>query len=173
MTDNKSTEPASPFSDEALRRIAKEKIILALGVKIHVLAFFGVNAFLILLNYFVTSPGRVDWSIIVLSGWFVGLGIHAAAYLIYARGVIGGNKKALIIHLSAEILSVQAVVVINLLTTPAILWLVWPTSAMALAMLVHLIVYAVFLKGNVVKGQKKSWMDRQIDHELKKAGRQG
>ncbi len=54
-------------SDEALRRIAKEKIIVSFTVKVHVLAYIGVNIFLILLNYFVTSPGKNDWAIIVIN----------------------------------------------------------------------------------------------------------
>ena len=173
MAGNTSKEPSSPFSDDALRRIAKEKIILAFVVKIHILAYIGVNTFLVFLNYLVTSPGKVDWAIIVASSWLVGLGVHGIAYLIYARGVIGLNKKSLIFHLIAEAFTLQAVVVINIVTNPALLWLVWPAGAMASAVIVHLVVYNTFLKGRGVKGQKRSWMDRKIDEELKKTGRRG
>jgi hypothetical protein len=172
MAHSPTNEPSSPFSDDALRRIAKEKIILAFCVKIHVLAFISVNIFLILLNYLVTSPGSVNWAIIVVSCWFVGIGIHVGGYLIYSRGVIGGNKKGLIFHLIAEVFSLQAIIVLNLVTSPWILWLVWPLGAMAAAVLVHIIVFNAFLKGKGAQGKKKSWIDSKIDEELKKAGRQ-
>ncbi|MBN2150889.1 MAG: 2TM domain-containing protein [Candidatus Lokiarchaeota archaeon] len=171
MVNESPGEASSPFSDEALRRIAKEKVILAFFVKVHILAYICVNAFLVLLDYFITSPGSIDWAIIVASSWLVGLGIHVGGYLIYARGVIGGNKKGLLFHFIAEAFSVQAVIVINLLTSPWILWLVWPLGAMAGAVIVHLILFNWFLKGKASQG-KKSWMDRKIDEELKKAGRQ-
>ncbi len=171
MSNDSAGEPSSPFSDEALRRIAKEKVILAFFVKVHIAAYIGVNAFLILLNYFVTSPGNLDWALIVVSTWLVGLGIHVGAYLIYSRGVIGGDKKGLYFHFIAEVLSVQAIILINLVSSPAVPWCVWPLGAMAVAVLVHVIAYKWFLKGKGSQG-KKSWMDRKIDEELKKAGRQ-
>ncbi len=164
--------PSSPFSDEALRRIAKEKVVLAFVLKIHILAFIFVNIFLLLLDYFIVNPGTLDWALIVVSSWLVGVGIHTTAYLIYARGVIGGNKKGLIFHFIAEVFSVQAVIVINLVASPTIPWLVWPVGAMGLAVLVHLVFYFMFRKKAGPQGQKRSWMDRKIDEELKKAGRQ-
>nr|MDO8085910.1 2TM domain-containing protein [Candidatus Sigynarchaeum springense] len=171
MANSTAREPASPFSDEALRRIAKEKIIVAFIVKVHFLAYIGVNTFLFILDYFLENPGDINWAIIVLSSWLVGLGIHTGAYLIYTRGVIGGNKKGLIFHLIAEVFSIQAVVVINMVVSPAIPWLVWPLGAMTVAILVHVVVYYKFLKGRGAKEQKKSWLDTKIDEELKKARR--
>lgn len=172
MANDLAVEPSSPFSDEALRRIAKEKIIVAFTVKVHIIAYIGVNIFLSLLNYFVTSPGKIDWAIIVASSWLVGLGIHVGAYLIYSRGVIGGDKKGFCFHIIAEVFSVQALIVINLIASPLTLWLVWPLGAMAVAVLVHIIVYYKFLKGSGARGKKRSWIDSKIDEELKKARRQ-
>jgi hypothetical protein len=172
LANDSAVEPSSPFSDEALRRIAKEKIIVAFTVKVHILAYICVNIFLLLLDYFVANPGSIDWAFIVVSCWFVGLGIHVGMYLIYARGVIGGHKKGLYFHLIPEVLSVQAIIVLNLVTSPLILWLVWPLGGMAVAVLVHIIIFNKFLKGRGAKNQKRSWMDNKIDEELKKARRQ-
>jgi hypothetical protein len=167
-----NSEPASPFSDDALRRIAKEKVILALGVKVHVLSYVGVNIFLILLDYFLAIHGTLSWSLIVASSWLVGLGVHSGGYLMYARGVIGENKKGLIFHVIAEVFAAQAIIVINYITSPTILWLVWPIGSMIGAVIVHVIVYNLFFKDKGVPGVKKTWMDRKIEAELKKANRQ-
>ncbi|MEX2682713.1 MAG: 2TM domain-containing protein [Candidatus Sigynarchaeota archaeon] len=172
MANRTAGEPASPFSDEALRRIAKEKVILAFVLKVHVIAYICVNIFLLLLDYFIVNHGSLDWAIIVVSSWLVGVGIHATAYLIYARGVIGGNKKGLIFHVIAELFSTQAVIVINLVASPAIPWFVWPVGAMGLAVLVHLVFYLMFRKNAGSPAQKRSWLDKKIDEELKKVARQ-
>ena len=161
----------SPFSEDALRHIAKEKVIWALGVKIHVLAFVFVNLFLVILNLTIATPGFL-WSGIVVSAWLAGLGIHFSAYMIYSRGIIGGNRKGLIMNVIAELFGIQGVIVINLISNPALMWFVWPVGAAILAIIVHTIVYVMFLKEkNAPSGETKSWMERKVDQELSKVKR--
>nr|MDO8110572.1 2TM domain-containing protein [Candidatus Sigynarchaeota archaeon] len=169
MPKAENDEPKSPFSDDALRQIAREKVIWALGVKIHAFVFVLGNIFLAWLNLAV-SPA-ILWFPYVLSSWLVGLGVHVASYMIYARGVIGGKKKGLILHFIADLLAVQAVIVINYFSSWNIMWFVWPVGGLAGAILVHLIIYGMFLKDKGPAGEKKSWMERKIDEELHKAKR--
>lgn len=169
--ESNESEKKTPFSEEALRHIAKEKILWALGVKIHALAYVLVNIFLVILNLTVSSPGFL-WSVIVISGWLGGFGIHYGAYLIYSRGVIGENKKGLIMNVIAELLGIQGVIVINIITSPTVLWFVWPVGAAMLAIIVHTIVYLKFLKEkSALTGEKRSWMERKVDEELSKVKR--
>ena len=164
------SEKKTPFSEVALRHIAKEKVIWALGVKIHALAFVFVNLFLVILN--ITTSHEFLWSGIVVSAWLAGLGIHFSAYLIYSRGIIGGNKKGLIMNLIAEIFGIQGVIVINIITNSTIMWFIWPVSAAILASIVHAVVYMVFLKEkSALSGEKKSWMERKVDEEISKVKR--
>ncbi len=85
--------------------------------------------------------------------------------------MIGGDKKGLFYHLIAEVFSVQALVVINLIASPTIPWCLWALGSMAVAVLVHIVAYNMFLKGRGTEGRKKSWMDTKIDEELEKARR--
>ena len=165
------SEKKTPFSEDALRHIAKEKVIWALGVKIHVLAFVFVNLFLVILNLTIATPDYY-WSAIVVSAWLAGLGIHFSAYMIYSRGIIGGNKKGLIMNVIAELFGIQGVIVINIITNHELLWFVWPVGAAILAIIVHAIVYAMFLKEkSAPSGEKKSWMERKVDEEISKVKR--
>jgi len=171
MTASEDDEKRTPFSEDALRHIAKEKVVWALGVKLHALAFVCANIFLIVLNRTIAAPDSW-WSLYVLSSWTVGMGVHISAYLIFSRGVIGGNKKGLIMSVITELLSIQAVIVINILSSSGVWWFVWPVGAAILAMIVHAIVYMTFLREKAAPtGERKSWMERKVDEELKKVQR--
>lgn len=161
----------SPFSMDALRHIAKEKVLWKLGVEIHCVVFIFTNIFLIFLNLFV-NPG-VLWSVYVLSGWFVGIGTHLAIYLIYSRGIIGDTKKGLILHVVISSLGMQLLFWINFISDFSNLWFIWPISAMILAIICHFSIFMLFLNKTGADGKKKSWIDKKIDEELERARKRG
>jgi len=167
---NEEGERKSPFSDEALRRIAKEKILWLLGLKIHVMAYVGVNIMLILLNLTVATPD-VIWFAYPLSCWLVGLVIHYTVYLIYVRGIMGGNKKGLILAAVSGLMAIQALFVINYVSDFTIVWFFWPTGAIIVGIIVYGFVYLSIVKAKQAKEDGKTWMDKKIDNELKKVKR--
>ena len=169
MADLKDS-PASPFSEDALRSIAREKVILRMGLNIHVLAYIGVNILLACINLFVPGGGAPFlWFVIVASGWLAGLGMHWTAYMVYVKGVIGSDKKGLLFHSAAGVFAIQALVIINLLADASLPWFLWPVGAIIVSIIVHLIVYLRFVRGKETGVVKDSWMDRQIESELSRA----
>ena len=156
----------SPFSINALRQIAKEKVIRKLTALFHSVIFILANIFLLLLNLF-TSPG-ILWELYVLSSWFVGLGIHITLYLIYSRGITGKSKRLLIFHAIVSFLVMQLLFVINYVSDFSNCWILWPNSAITCALLIHFIIYSIFNTKRKSNGIIKFWIEKKIELELKK-----
>ena len=166
LFENSVDEQDSPFSKDALRKIAKEKVLWKLTVLFHGVVFILVNVFLLLLNLF-TFPG-VLWELYVLSSWFVGLGIHVTLYLIYSRGITGKSKRLLIFHAIVSFLVMQLLFVINYVSDFSSCWHLWPNGAITCALLMHLLIYSRLRKTRNRNGIIKTWMEKQIKLELKK-----
>lgn len=160
-------EHESPFSQDALRAIAKEKILWRLGVQIHFLAFLLVNVLLIVINW-ISNQWMTPWFVYPLSGWIIGFGAHLTIFFIYSKGVIGENKKAMILHVVISVLSSLALFNINFFSNFNVMWFIYPVIALLISDIVHFIVYKFIIKPSDT-GESKSWMERKIDEELHKA----
>lgn len=157
----------SPFSDDALREIAKEKVVWRLGVQIHALCFPLVNVMLVAINL-VHDPSTL-WFPFALSSWATALAIHGAVYLVYSRGVIGTTRRGLILVTVIVAMASQSLFVINYFSDFSYPWFAWPAGALLAALIVYVIVYAIFITRDAGRGQGGSWLDKRINSELERA----
>lgn len=165
--DNPGIDHRSPFSEEALREIAKEKVLWKLGVQVHVLGFVIVNLLLVAINI-VADPGEI-WFPYVLSCWATGLAIHVAVYLIYSRGIIGTNRRGLILSSVIVAMASQSLFVINYFSGFSYKWFLWPVGALIAALIVYAVVCAIIIGPDEAGGVKRSWLEKRIDKEIQKA----
>ncbi|MHA1679988.1 MAG: 2TM domain-containing protein [Promethearchaeota archaeon] len=157
----------SPFSEEALKQIAKEKILWALGVKIHFAAFIGVNIMLFVIDYLTKAPDAKYWFVYPLVGWFVGFFTHFTVYMIYSRGVVGGKKKGFILHAVVSVLAFLATFAINYYSDSSYLWFLWVLFGLIISVIVHGVLYRSATRPENTES-KKTWMEQKIEKELEK-----
>src|SRR5271157_4223775 len=176
------------FSEESLRKIAKQKVQKKLFVEIHAAAYIGVNALLLVINL-LTLPTYlwVPWPV---CGWGVGLGMHIASYLIWLTGLTGG-KVGFTYHLSAFILGNLFLVFVWWMTSCLYVgdcggvsscnhigscwsvsgwggfWFLYPL----IAWLVGLIIHWIVVRPKTASG--KGWMDTKVDQEMEKLSQKG
>ncbi len=146
------------FSDEALKRIAKEKVGKRLAIQIHVAAYIGVNILLLVINL-LTNPAYW-WFLWPMCSWAVGLTMHVASYLIWLAGVTSGSKVGLLYHLVSYISVNVYLVFVWWMTGAAYMWFLYPLFGW----LVGLIIHAVVTRPKTP--DQKSWMDRKVEAEL-------
>jgi len=163
------------FSEESLREIAEQKIRYRLGVKIHFAVFILVNILLVIINIFTQPYGyRFYWFIFPFLAWFIGLIMHIVAYVLYARGVYPMAKRGVIFHFFAYL-------TVNLLlfaidtnvwqnfTFHRIYWAYYPAFFWGIALILHAIVYSIFLSGKLTPdGVGKTKKERMIEKEMQK-----
>ena len=152
------------FSEESLRKIAKEKVAKRLALQIHVAAYIGVNILLMVINLLAT-PNYL-WFPWALCSWAIGLAMHVASYLIWLAGVTGGKVGALY-HLTAYIAVNLYLPFVWWMTTPGgFMWFLIPLAGWAVALVIH------FISIRPAKSTK-SWMDQKVDAEIDKLRKQG
>ncbi|HUY01440.1 MAG TPA: 2TM domain-containing protein [Candidatus Deferrimicrobium sp.] len=156
------------FSEESLRRIAEEKINFRNTVKIHVWAFILTSIVLVILNLIFTP--EFLWSIIAILGWLIGVAEHAAAYQLYANGVLPMAKRGVIFHAIAWGLGIIFLLTVNYLIAGTISWALFPVFFWAVGLIAHLIVYNYYNKSadKVDKGKLLSRKERAIEKEMQK-----
>lgn len=166
-------ETKSPFSEKELKKIAKQKILFNLGLKIHAACFIGVNVFLAILNYLVDGFATI-WFMYPLFGWMVGFGVHGMVYLIYSRGIVGGGKISVLIHGVAFALGSMALIAFNFASVWSsyyVMWFQWPVGFWLLGFIIHAITIKLSGKKPEKTDEEKSWLERKVDDEMKKAKR--
>jgi hypothetical protein len=165
------TEPAakSPFSDEELKRIAKQKVLMKFALKIHVLAFIGVNIALFAINYFTTGLSPI-WFVYPLAGWFMGIVAHGTVYFAYSHGV-SGTKTGVLINAAVYAASVPALLAINIFSYANYLWFLWPAIFWLLGVVIHAVATKTATSKKGEKEPKKSWLEKGVEKELQKVKR--
>ncbi len=145
------------FSEEALKKIAKEKVGKRLAVQIHAAAYVGVNIMLLVINL-LTSPSYW-WFLWPLCSWAVGLTMHVASYLIWLAGVTSGAKIGLLYNLVAYVTVNIYLVFVWWMAGAGYMWFLYPLFGW----LVGVIAHGMAIKP---KTEQKSWMDKKVDAEL-------
>lgn len=178
------------FTEKSLRKIAEQKINFRLSVKIHVLAYVLANIFLVIINL-VTSLAFLSlfyplgttvfvlmtqpyllWFLYPIFGWFIGLIMHVLSYVLYARGVLPMAKRGILYNLFGYLTGMLLLTVINLITLPTFLWIIFPGFFWGIGTLGFGIVYFVYLRGDVSeRGETKSRKERAIEKEMEKMRR--
>lgn len=172
-TDKEKTdkEKIDEFSEDSLREIAKEIVTRRLALKIHLVIYLIAN---ILMVYFGVTE-NVPGLLIPFAGWGVGLVTHTFSYISFRGGWFGkGTSNVLAYHTVIGIATCLLLAWINLVTNNfmEINWAYIPIAAILGSILVHYILYTV-AKPKKNEDSQKSYMDRKIEKELKKAKRDG
>ena len=165
------------FSDEALRRIAAQKVNFRMSVRIHVGVYVVVSILLFFINL-ITLPEYL-WIVYVFFGWLVGVALHSTSYLLYARGVYPMAKRGVIYHFVSFIFVIGFLFIINIpyiydrsFTGPLssiFLWAIIPTVFWGTGLIIHYISYLVFYRGKITEeGEAISRRELAIEKELEK-----
>jgi hypothetical protein len=155
------------FSEEHLRRIALKKVQFRMSIKIHIGVFLVVNTLLLILNL-IFNPTPL-WVIFPFFGWLIGLAEHITTYIVYARGIYPGAKRAVFFHSVAYIFVILYLFIINIMVTPDFYWVLFPTIFWGAGLIIHLILYFIYRRPSVdSEGILKSKTDRAVEKELEK-----
>ena len=144
-------------TDLKLREAAKIKIIKRSLIQSHVSVFIVVNLILFIIDRFVDNSSA-SWYPWVLTGWGLGLAIHAFSY--YAS-----TMKLLGYHIFIYIVVTLYLVFIDWYPDQVLNWVLWPTIFWGFGLLGHIIFYN-FFKPTANEDPNKSWIDRKIDAEM-------
>ena len=156
------------FSEESLRKIAQQKVNFRYSVKIHLGVYIIVSILLLVINLIFTP--LYLWVMYPFFGWLIGISIHIVAYILYARGVYPMAKRGLIFHLDAYMFTLLFLTLINLVTLPQYLWVLFPIIFWGIALLLHIIVYLIYYSSSKIDEQGKvdSKKSRAVERELEK-----
>lgn len=156
------------FNDDSLRQIAREIVVRRVILRTHWIIYILVNILLFAINYFVDYS--YPWHYWPIVGWGVALLIHTFSYITYRKGLIATTSGGLITyHIFIYVLISGLLAFINWFTnTPhGIDWFFWPFGSWSALVLVHLILYLMY-RPKTGENANKSWIDRQVEAELKK-----
>nr|MDO8117713.1 2TM domain-containing protein [Candidatus Sigynarchaeota archaeon] len=159
----------TPFSEEELKTIAKEKVLQRLAVRVHLLAYIGVNIALFVLNYMINGLSTI-WFVYPLAGWLIGITAHGVYYILYSKGV-SSRKVGLFIHAAVYVVGSFSMLVINYFSGFTYMWFLWPAIFWCFGVLFHAIGLKFSGKTIDEAGEKKSWLERNAEKELQKAKR--
>lgn len=177
------SEKLSEFNDDSLRKIAKEIIILRTGVTIHLFAFIFVNAILFGINLMTINGSYLAllenpetrfesiWHFWALIPWGAAMTLHLFSYFTYRRGTFRSLMgKVMGYHLMIYLVVNLLLCFINWFVTGGLSWVFWPIGCWGCLLIIHLFFYSM---NRPREGESvgKSWIDRQIDQELKKVAK--
>ncbi|MHA1734041.1 MAG: 2TM domain-containing protein [Promethearchaeota archaeon] len=149
------------FSEETIRKIAREKVKQKIILQIHFVVYVTTNLFLAFINYLTIKD--VWWAAYPALGWLIGLGLHAMYYVTYAKGVERG-KVYFALHAVAFALVNGLLIFTNWNTDSTYWWAIWPLSCWGPALCFHLF----FTIRNPFSREKDSYFDRVLNKELEK-----
>ncbi len=153
-------------SEETMRKIASQKVTFRYSVKIHSYCYILVNILLIVINLILSADYL--WVLYPIFGWLIGLAIHGMAYFTWSRGVSYG-KRAIIIHLTSLGFTLLLLIIINFMMSGTLNWIIYPTMAGGLGLLVHVFLYYLITAGKVSKSKEGiSRKERAVEKELEK-----
>ena len=149
------------FSEAQLRVLAVKKVRFRISVYVHTIIFIGVSV-----TWNILSGARTFLPLLIIGPWFIILGEHVTAYLMFSRGVYPKARRILYFHLATYIFSIP-------------LWLPFlPISGFFLSLwgfilLIHyglfrFIHYVVHRNSKHEGGSKKSHIQRLVEKEMEK-----
>jgi hypothetical protein len=156
------------FSEESLRKIAKQKVKKRLGLEIHLAAYIGVNVLLLVVNL-LTYP-KYLWVFWPMCAWAVGIALHVCSYLVWLMGVTGGRIGVAYhatAYVSANLFLIFAWANIWYLTNFGYPWFLYPLLGWLIALIIHAIVARPKPTGS------KTWVDSKVDQEMEKLRAKG
>jgi hypothetical protein len=153
------------FSEAQLRVLAIKKVRFRISVYVHAIIFTGVSV-----TWNILSGARTLLPLFIIGPWFIALGGHITAYLMFSRGVYPKAKRVFYFHLATFIFAIP-------------LWLPFlPFSAFFLSLwgfilLIHyglfeFIHFVVHRNSRDSKGSKTSHIQRLVEKEMEKMKRE-
>ena len=154
------------ISEDELRKIANFKVMFRKSILMHLFVFFSVMTMLFIINYLFTPTFL--WYLFTLMGWLIiGTTMHGITYILFARGVDSGAKRAVIYHIASYISVITLLIMINILTIPTMYWVFSAIIFWGSGLGIHIAVYFIFLSGTVeIEGVKKSKKEIEIEREV-------
>lgn len=157
------------FSNNSLRRIAKEVIIRKFVLILHIWVYFLVNLLLFIINYF-TFP-EYFWCLWPLTAWMMILMGHLFAHMMFRKGVVDLHSVFMLYHVLFYVAINLFLVFTNWFTTTPgnsrITWVWWVILPWGVSLIIHLIVY-FYLVPKRGESPNRNWLDRKIDEELER-----
>ena len=164
-----STDKIREFSQESLRRIAREIVIRRYVLFLHAWVYIFVNILLFIINSFV--PSRYPWFLWPLTGWAILLFQHIVIHTIFRKGIIHGGTIGITYHVTAYILVNLFLLFVSYFTASPpwtfSSWFLWPFGIWGLGLLGHATFY-FYIVPKKSEIQHKGWIERKIEKELKK-----
>ncbi len=184
MSNNNNTSQPSKigeFNDGSLRNIAKEIVMRRLILKVHGIVYLLVNLLLFIINIMTnsqywdaysssyTNKGEYLWHLWPIVCWGIALLIHAFNYVTYRKGLILSASAGFIAYHTFVYCIVNGLLLfINWFTQGIISWALWPLGFWGFGLIIHVYIYYSH-KPKKGEDSHKSWFDRQVEAEMKKA----
>jgi len=149
------------FSEAQLRVLAVKKVRFRISVYIHAVIFIGVSV-----TWNFLSGARTILPLIIIGPWFIVLGEHITAYLMFSRGVYPKAKRVLYFHLATYIFAIP--LWLPLMPISGIFLSLWGFILLIHYGLFQFIHYVVHRNSRDNKGSKKSHIQRLVEKEMEK-----
>lgn len=157
------------FSNNSLRRIAKEVVIRKFVLILHIWVYFLVNLLLFIINYF-TLP-EYFWFLWPLTAWMMILFGHIFSHMMFRKGVVDLHSVFILYHLMFFVAINLFLVFTNWFTSPPgssiLTWVWWVILPWGVLLIIHFIVY-FYVVPKRGESPNRNWLDRRIDEQLEK-----
>jgi hypothetical protein len=167
--NSKPDKKIGEFDEKSLREIAKEIVVRRTAVRIHWIVYVLVNLFLVVLNYMI-DKFETPWCLWPIAGWFIGLAIHTFNYETYKHGALKTGRGALLsYHIFTAVIVSVFIIFVDYMTGYTLDWWYWAVVPLLVSVVIHFFIYQSS-KPKKNEDTRKSYMDRQIEKEMKKLG---
>ncbi|QEE17287.1 2TM domain-containing protein [Promethearchaeum syntrophicum] len=165
MTSKKLNE----FSNDSLRKIAKEVIVRKFVLILHIWVYILVNLLLFAINYF-TYP-TYFWCLWPLTAWMMILILHILSHVLFRKGIVDLHTVFILYHLVFYVVINLFLIFTNWYTTEVgtsrMSWVWWIIAPWGILLIIHLIVF-FYVVPKHGESPNRNWLDRKIDQELEK-----
>ncbi|MFO8019716.1 MAG: 2TM domain-containing protein [Promethearchaeia archaeon] len=177
ISENEMSNENQQISETELRKVAKRRVQFRKSVSVHFALFLIVNLLLVVINY-LSIEGDINlqnfWVLYPIFGWLIGVMIHLTAYFLYINEVKPLAKRILIFHIVAYIFTNILLIIVNLITNPAIFWVLFPLIFWGAGLVVHIVIYFLYLQEGAEKGvEGKSRKEKAIEREMQRIKSKG
>ena len=162
-----SGKKLNEFSDNSLRKIAKEVVVRKFVLILHIWIYVLVNLLLFAINYF-TYP-TYFWCLWPLTAWMMILLGHIFAHIMFRKGIVDLHTVFVLYHMVFYVVIILFLIFTNWFTTDPnrLTWVWWIIGPWSIIFIIHLIVY-FYVVPKRGESPNRNWLDRKIDEELER-----
>ena len=167
-----SSKKLNEFSNDSLRKIAKEVVVRKFVIILHIWIYVLVNLLLFAINYF-TYP-TYFWCLWPLTAWMMILALHILSHILFRKGIVDLHTVFILYHTVFYVVINLFLIFTNWFTTAPdssrMTWVWWIIGPWGILVIIHLIVY-FYVVPKHGESPNRNWLDRKIDKELEKMKR--